>query len=148
MGVAIRRSVTKTGECCQIWRKQRECTSSLSPLRVTCVRTMPEVQDPFRPDPEARQFTIRRLLVLALLCALIAGTGQVLELPPSGQVFFTFWWMALAAYLVFRLPYAIHSLLGRTSRWKRLRAHRAELEKMVVRKRQTHRKHQGDDVGG
>jgi hypothetical protein len=96
---------------------------------------MPETYDPFRPDPEARQFSIRRLLLLALLCAAIAAAGQVVELPPKFQVIFTFWWMALAAYLVFRLPYVALSLFGRTGRWKRLKAHRAELEEMVARKR-------------
>ncbi len=66
---------------------------------------MSEAHPPYRRDPEARQFSIRRLLLLALLCAIVGGTGQVLELPPIGQVIFTFWWMALAAYLVLRLPY-------------------------------------------
>ena len=104
--------------------------------------TMSDADDPFRPDPEARQFTMRALLVLAVLCALIAAATQVLELPQGVQIFLTFWWMALAAYLVFRLPYAIRYLLGRTTRWKRLRAHRAELVELAEQKRKEFRESQ------
>ncbi len=106
---------------------------------------MQEALDPYRPDPESRQFSIRRLLLLAVLCAAIAGTGQILDLPPKGQVFFTFWWMALATYLVLRLPYVVLALLGRTSRWKHLKAHRAELEEMAARKRKEFRERQQGD---
>jgi len=109
---------------------------------------MQEALDPYRPDPEARQFSIRRLLILAAICALIAGTGQVLELSPNGRIIFTFWWMALAAYIVFRVPYVVLALLGRTGRWKRLKAHRAELEEMAAQKRKEFReRQQGDEEG-
>ena len=100
---------------------------------------MSDANDPFRPDPEARQFSMRGLLVLAVLCALIAAAGQVLELPSAAQVFLTFWWMALAAYLVFRLPYTIRYLLRRTSRWERLKANRTEMAEMAERKRKEFR---------
>ena len=112
---------------------------------------MSDADDPFRPDPEARQFTTRGLLVLAVLCALIAAATQLLELPRGAQVFLTFWWMALAAYLVFRIPYAIRYLLGRTTRWERLKARRAELVEMAEQKRKEFRESQqvedatGDD---
>jgi amino acid permease len=105
---------------------------------------MSEVHNPYRRDPEARQFSIRRLLLLALLCAIVGATGQVLELPPTGQVIFTFWWMILAAYLVLRLPYVVLAILGRTSRGKRLKAHRAELKEMTARKRREYREKQKD----
>jgi hypothetical protein len=106
---------------------------------------MSETHDPHRRDPEARQFSIRRLLLLAVLCAAIAGTGQVLDLPPTGQVIFTFWWMLLAVYIVLRLPYVALSLLGRTGRWKRLKEHRAQLTEMAERKRREFRNSKNDE---
>ncbi len=105
---------------------------------------MSEAHDPFRRDPETRQFSIRRLLVLAVLCALIGSAGQMLNLSPNEQVIFTCVWMAVAAYFVFRLPYAALTLLGRTSRQKRLKAQRAELEEMTARRRREFRESQED----
>ncbi len=105
---------------------------------------MTKEHDPIRRDPEARQFSIRRLLVLAVLCAVIGGTGQTLDLSPTWHAVFTFWWMALAAYAVLSLPYAVLSLFRRTKRWKRLKAHRAELEEMADRKRREFREGRGE----
>ena len=106
---------------------------------------MAKADDPFRPDPEARQFSIRRLLVLAVLCAVIGGTGQVAGLSPNRQLIFTFLLMGVAFYLVFRLPYVSRWHLGRTTRWKRLKARRGELEEMAARKRREFREGQRDD---
>ena len=105
---------------------------------------MSEAPDPFRRDPETRQFSIRRLLVLAVLCAVIGSVGQTLDLSLNEQVIFTFVWMAVAAYFVFRLPRAVLTLLGRTSRQKRLKAQRAELEEMTARKKREFRESQED----
>ncbi len=105
--------------------------------------TMSKTHDPFRRDREARQFSIRRLLVLAVLCAVIGGTGQVLGLSPNRQIIFTFLLMGVAFYIVFRLPYVTLWHLGRT---KRLKAQRAELEEMANRKRREFRESRGDDA--
>jgi uncharacterized membrane protein YfcA len=107
---------------------------------------MSETDDPIRRDPEARQFSVRRLLVLAVLCAVIGGTGQVVGLSPNHQIIFTFLLMGVAFYLVFRLPYGVLSLLRRTNRWKRLKAQRAELEEMANRKRREFHESRGDDA--
>ena len=98
-------------------------------------RPLSQPPDLFEPDPETRQFTTRRILLLAVLCAALAGAAQALDLPLAVRVIFTFWWMALAAYGMFRMPYGILTLLGRTKRQERLKAQRAELERMVARKR-------------
>jgi type VI protein secretion system component VasK len=121
-------------------RMHQESTSSPGAYEPT----MSETDDPIRRDPEARQFSIRRLLVLAVLCAVIGGTGQVVGLSPNRQVIFTFVLMGVAFYIVFRLPYVTLWHLGRTSRWKRLKAQRAELEDMADRKRREFRESQED----
>lgn len=110
-------------------------------LIVRCLRSilMSETDDPICRDPEARQFSIRRLLVLAVVCAVIGGTGQIVGLSPIRQMIFTFVLMAVAFYVVFRLPYVTLWHLGRTTRWKRLKARRTELEEMADRKRREFR---------
>lgn len=107
---------------------------------------MSDTNNPIRRDPEARQFSIRRLLVLAVLCAVIGGTGRVVGLSPNRQVIFTFLLMGVAFYIVFRLPYVTLWHLGRTTRWKRLKAQRAELEEMADRKRWEFREGQREDA--
>ena len=96
-------------------------------------------------DPEARQFSIGRLLVLVTICAVVAGATAMLELPPLAQAIFTFWWMALTAYVVLRVPNLVLVTMGHSSRWRKLRADRAKLEAMIAEKRQQLEERGGND---
>jgi len=89
-----------------------------------------------RQDPESRQFSVGRLLVLVTVCAVIGSGARMLNLPASAQAVFTFCWMALAAYVVLRLPNILYGQSRRSKRWKKLKTDRAELEAMVARNRE------------
>jgi len=90
--------------------------------------------DPQAPFMEPFRFGLRRVLVLVFVAAGVAawfggGGGSAL-----GRGTLTLYWIALAAYVVLRLPHLWPWIWRRSARWQQFRRRRQELEAEVARR--------------
>jgi hypothetical protein len=88
------------------------------------------------PDSKPRerfQFGILPLLATMTLVAASLAAIRIANLPLGFRVGLAAYSALMILYLTLRVPYVLRDLLGTSTRWKRIRAERAELEEMVRR---------------
>ena len=76
------------------------------------------------------QFSLRRMLLLTVFCAALAGMVSAIDAPFLRGVL-TFCLFAFAAYIMLRLPYLWLWIVRRTPEWEQFRHRRADLEAEV-----------------
>jgi hypothetical protein len=112
----------------------------------------PDAAGPESPTGDARpparerfQFSLRNLMILTTVGAVLAACVSMLELPDIAKFIFLAYLLFLATYIFLRLPFLLRGILKKTPEWERLRREREELERLIREKRSEHdsEKHEG-----
>jgi hypothetical protein len=84
------------------------------------------------PTDQRWQFGLRGMFVLTTVCAVLASLVAATRGSTAAKMVLVLYLMAMAAYIILRLPYKSRGFLRRTPAWDRLRRQRAELEAMTA----------------
>lgn len=69
------------------------------------------------------------------VCALLAWAVRSMDWPIQAQTPLLVLLVVYALYAVFRLPYVLGDLRGRSAKWRRIEERRAELRQMIEERR-------------
>lgn len=87
-------------------------------------------------SPGRFQFSIGRILWAMFVCALLAWAVRSMAWSPiQAQTPLLVLLVVYALYAVFRLPYVLGDLRGRSAKWRRIEERRAELRQMIEERR-------------
>lgn len=86
-------------------------------------------------SPGRFQFSIGRILWAMFVCALLAWAVRSMDWPIQAQTPLLVLLVVYALYAVFRLPYVLGDLRGRSAKWRRIEERRAELRQMIEERR-------------
>ena len=90
---------------------------------------------PTSPPSGRFQFSIGRILWAMFVCALVAAAARAMNWPVEVQAPLVLLLMCYALYAIFRLPYVVGDLRGRSARWHRIHQQRAELQQLADERR-------------
>jgi hypothetical protein len=86
---------------------------------------------PPSPPPSRFQFSIGHILWATFVCAVLAAIARAMKWPFGIQVPLLLLMMVYALYAIFRLPYVLGDLRGRSAAWHRIQQQRAELQQFT-----------------